>query len=143
MFVDLEDPDEFEFGPIVEVAQRGWLLTLNPRLVDQLCRHAETDNLGLEYAGQLEYRFAERWSVAALAFGGIEDLGATGSFDGQVHLLGPSLYLYSPDDDDRPRSRSKLAPEEWALCAGVLFGLTDASADATVRVMFAMEYRCG
>ena len=55
----------------------------------------------MEYAGQLEYRFAERWSVAALAFGEIEDL---------------------------------------AQCAGVLFGLTDASADATVRVMFAMEY---
>ena len=83
---------------------------------------------------------AERWSVAALAFGEIEDLAHTGPFDTQVHLLGPSLYLYSPDDDDRPRNRSGLAPEEWALCAGVLFGLTDASADATVRVMFAMEY---
>ena len=72
-----------------------------PTDVDQLGEHAETDNLNLEYAGQLEYRFAERWSVAALAFGEIEDL---------------------------------------AQCAGVLFGLTDASADATVRVMFAMEY---
>jgi hypothetical protein len=139
-FVDLEDADEFEFGPIMEIAQHGFLLTLNPRLVDQLGRHAETDNLGFEYAGQLEYRFAERWSVAALAFGEIENLGATGPFDAQVHLLGPSLYLYSPDDDDRPRNRSSLAPEEWALCAGVLFGLSDASADATVRVMFAMEY---
>jgi hypothetical protein len=139
-FVDLEDPDEFEFGPIVEVAQSGFLLTLNPRLVDQVGRHAETDNLGFEYAGQLEYRFAERWSVAALAFGEIDDLGATGPFDAQVHLLGPSLYLYSPDDDDRSRNQGSLAPEEWALCAGVLFGLTDASADATVRVMFAMEY---
>ena len=78
-----------------------FLLTLNPRIVDQLGEHAETDNLNLEYAGQLEYRFAERWSVAPLAFGEIEDL---------------------------------------AQCAGVLFGLTDASADATVRVMFAMEY---
>ena len=139
-FVDLEDPDEFEFGPIMELAHGGWLLTLNPRLVDQLGRHAETDNLGLEYASQLEYRFAERWSVAALAFGEIDDLGATGPFDAKVHLLGPSLYLYSPDHHDRPRNRSGLAPEEWALCAGVLFGLTDASADATVRVMFAMEY---
>lgn len=140
-FVDLEDPDEFEFGPIMEVASHGWLLTLNPRLVDQLGRHADTDNLGFEYAGQLEYRFAERWSVAALAFGEIEDLGATGPFDTQVHLLGPSVYLYAADDDDRPRDgRSRFAPEEWALCAGVLFGLTDASADATVRVMFAVEY---
>ena len=139
-FVDLEDPDEVEFGPIMELAHGGWLLTANPRLVDQLGRHAETNSLGFEYASQLEYRFAERWSVAALAFGEIEDLSATGPFDAQVHLLGPSLYLYSPDDDERPRSRGSLAPEEWALCAGVLFGLTDASADATVRVMFAMEY---
>jgi hypothetical protein len=139
-FIDLEDPDELEFGPIVEVAQHGFLLTLNPRLVDQVGRHAETDNLGFEYAAQLEYRFAERWSVAALGFGEIEDLGATGPFDTQVHLLGPSLYLYAPDEDDRPRDRGSLAPEEWALCAGVLFGLTDASADATIRVMFAMEY---
>jgi hypothetical protein len=65
-----------------------------------LGEHADRQSK-LEYAGQLEYRFAERWSVAALAFGEIEDL---------------------------------------AQCAGVLFGLTDASADATVRVMFAMEY---
>ena len=139
-FVDLEDPDEFEFGPIVEVAQRGWLLTLNPRLVDQLGQHAETDNLGFEYAGQLEYRFAERWSVAALAFGEIEDLWRYGT----VRRAGPSAWpkplSHSPDDEERPRNRGSLAPEEWALCAGVLFGLTDASADATVRVMFAMEY---
>lgn len=139
-FVDLEDPDEFEFGPIMEVASHGFLLTLNPRLVDQVGKYAETDNLGFEYAAQLEYRFAERWSVAALAFGEIEDLGATGPFETQVHLLGPSLYLYSPDDDDRPRNRGSLEPDEWALCAGVLFGLTEASADATVRVMFAIEY---
>ena len=70
-----------------------FLLTLNPRIVDQLGEHAETDNLNLEYAGQLEYRFAERWSVAALAFGEIEDLAHPGPFDTQVHLLGPSLYL--------------------------------------------------
>ncbi len=140
-FVDLENADEFEFGPIMEVASHDWLLTLNPRLVDQVGRYSETGNLGFEYAAQLEYRFAERWSVAALAFGEIEDLGATGPFESQVHLLGPSLYLYSPDDDDdRPRNRGSLTPDEWSLCAGVLFGLTEASADATVRVMFSVEY---
>jgi hypothetical protein len=96
MFVDLEDPDEFEFGPIVEVAQRGWLLTLNLQLVDQLCRHAETHNLGLEYAGQLEYRFAERWSEAALALARSRTLALRGRSKGRSICLAQAFISIRP-----------------------------------------------
>lgn len=140
-FVDLEEPDEFEFGPVIEVAQGGWLLTLNPRLVDQVGRHAETEGLGFEYAGQLEYRFADRWSVALLSFGEIDELAHTGSFDEQTHLLGPGIYFYSSEDDEgKSRNNPGLMPGEWSLGVGTLLGLTGASADTAIRVTFAVEY---
>lgn len=128
-FVDDDEPDEFEFGPVMEVAPGSWLFTLNPRLMKEAGEHAEQGGLGFEYAAQAQYKFAERWALAVLGFGEIEELAHTGPFESQTHVLGPSLYLFS-------------APErrEWNLGAGVLFGLTDASADAALRITFAVEY---
>ncbi|ODR98174.1 hypothetical protein AUC69_09625 [Methyloceanibacter superfactus] len=123
-------PDEFEFGPVMELAPGPWLLTFNPRLVDQLGEFADQEWLGFEYATQARYSVTERWGVAVLMFGEIEELVHSGPFDAQSHVLGPSLYVFSAPDADR----------EWNLGAGVLFGLTDASPDTSLRITFAVEY---
>lgn len=142
IFADLDDPDEAEFGPVIELAQGGWLLTLNPRLYRELGHNADQDGFGAEYASQLEFALTRRWSVAALMFGEIEELADSGGFSAQAHVLGPGLYLYShnkgapgqvPYDPDREEV-------EWVLGVAGLFGLTEASADSSLRVTFSVEF---
>ncbi|MDJ0513465.1 MAG: hypothetical protein QNJ62_08490 [Methyloceanibacter sp.] len=123
-------PDEFEIGPVVEVAPGPWLLSLNPRLATDIGEDSERDGWGFEYAAQLRYQFAPRLGAAVLGFGEIEELAHSGPFDSQIHVLGPSLYVFSDPEGER----------EWLLGAGMLFGLTDATADTAVRITFAVEY---
>ena len=130
LFVDDGHTDEFEFGPVVEYAPGPWLFTVNPRLTDETGHAADQDWLGFEYAAQARYSVTDRWGVAVLGFGEIEELVHAGPFETQVHVLGPSLYLFSDPEAER----------EWSLGAGVLFGLTDASPDTSLRITFAVEY---
>jgi hypothetical protein len=130
LFVDDDEPDEFEFGPVIELAPGPWLFTFNPRLMEEVGNAADQEWLGFEYAAQARYSVTDRWAIAVLGFGEIEELVHAGPFDDQAHLLGPSLYLFSSTEAER----------EWSLGAGVLFGLTDASPDASLRVTFAVEY---
>lgn len=143
--VDIEEPDELEFGPILELASGRFLFTLNPNLVDQLGTFADQEWLGLEYAAQLEYRFAPHWSVAALAFGEVEDLGNSGSFNEQQHLAGGSFYWFSkPVEAEVLRAGGTAKDEEddsgWSIGLGALFGLTSASPDVSLRGTLRMEF---
>lgn len=122
--------DEFEFGPVVEIAPGPWLFTVNPRLTKDLGSEADQDGLGFEYAAQARYSVTERWALAVLGFGEIEELVHAGPYNAQAHVLGPSLYMFSAEDAQR----------EWMVGAGVLFGLTDVSPDAALRIVFALEY---
>ena len=141
-FVDVDEPDEFEFGPVMELARDRWLLTANPRLVEQRGEFADQDGLGFEYATQLKYQFAARWAVAALMFGEIEDLAHAGPFEAQSHVLGPSLYFSNGEDDNESGEGAAegLRESEWLVGVGVLFGLTEATADAALRVTASVEY---
>lgn len=134
-FVDVEDPDEIEFGPVVELANHKWLLTLNPRLADQ-------EELGFEYAAQLQYRFADHWAGAVMAFGEIEELAHTGPFNEQTHAIGPSLYWFQNAEDDGEDEEKNEAERkaEWSAGLGTLFGLTSETADVTLRATLRMEY---
>jgi hypothetical protein len=144
LFVDLEQPDELEFGPVIEIAGKTWLASFNPRLARELGKFADQESVGFEYAAQFNYRIAKRWSIAALAFGEIDDLANAGSFEDQSHILGPGLYVYSPNGagDAEPGDVSENHAMErfaWSLGVGALFGLTDDSDDVTLRVTFAVE----
>jgi hypothetical protein len=141
LFVEDDTPDEFEFGPVLELAPGPWLLTLNPRLVDQIGKHTDQEWLGFEYAAQLKYRLTKRWAVAVLGFGEIEDLANAGPFESQAHVLGPSLYLSSRHEEGQNEAALGAGQgREWNLGVGVLFGLTDAAADTALRVTLAVEY---
>jgi hypothetical protein len=144
LFVELDQPDEIEFGPVVELAGKNWLTTFNPRLARDVGEFADQESFGFEYAAQFNYRFAKRWSIAALAFGEVEDLANAGGFNDQNHIFGPGLYLYSRDgaSENEPgnaRGEGTNEPLSWSIGVGTLFGLTDASDDVTLRVTFAVE----
>jgi hypothetical protein len=131
-FVDVDDPDEVEFGPVAEFAIHKWLLTLNPRIADQ-------EELGFEYAAQLQYRFAAHWSGAVMAFGEIEELAHTGPFNAQTHAIGPSLYWFQSAAEEEETFEGE-RKAEWSAGLGTLFGLTSQTADVTLRATLRMEY---
>jgi hypothetical protein len=138
LFVEDDTPDELEFGPVVEIAPGPWLFSFNPRLARQVGKHAETESFGFEYAAQAKYSLAKRWALAVLGFGEIEDLANAGPVSSQTHVLGPGLYLSSSHEEGGENDFAR--GREWNLGVGVLFGLTEASADAALRVTFAVEY---
>ena len=136
------EADELEFGPIMELASGGFLLTTNTFFSSQVGEHRETDGLGLEYGWRAQQKIAKKWAIAAEMFGEIEDLSNAGSFDDQPHSLGPTL-LYIPNGDDDEGGGNgdgddengvAEAPEmEVSLNVGVQFGLTDATSDTAVK----------
>jgi hypothetical protein len=135
-----EEADEIEFGPIVELASGGFLLTTNTFFTSQVGEHRETDGLGFEYGWRAQQKIAKKWAVAAEMFGEIEDLSNAGSFDEQQHSLGPTLlYLPNGDDDDDDGNddddKKVLGPpeKEISLNVGVQFGLTDFTSDTALK----------
>ena len=94
------DADEIGFGPIVELASRKLLITLNPLFTEQVGPNRDTNGLGFEYGWRAEYDLAKHWGFGVEMFGQIEDLSNAGSFSGQNHSMGPTLFYNSSKDDD-------------------------------------------
>ena len=138
------DPDEYGFGPIVELASGNLLLTLNPLFTGQVGDNRQTDSLGFEYGWRAEYDFAKHWGIGVEMFGQIEDLSNAGSFDDQTHSLGPTLF-YNPGEDegakgDDDEKVAEAAAMELSLNVGVQFGLTDATSDTALKFQGSLAF---
>ena len=86
------EPNEFAFGPIVEVAKGKFLLTLNPLFTRQIGTFADQEGLGFDYGWRGEYDVTKRWGVGVEMFGEIEDLANASPFNSQVHSVGPMKW---------------------------------------------------
>ena len=62
------EPDTFGFGPIVELANKNLLITLNPLFTGQAGPNRGTDGLGFEYGWRAEYDFAKHWGIGVEMF---------------------------------------------------------------------------
>jgi hypothetical protein len=134
------EADELEFGPIMELASGGFLLTTNTFFVSQVGEHRETGGLGFEYGWRAQQKISKNWAMAAEMFGEIEDLSHAGSFDDQPHSIGPTLLFVPSDDDETDEDkkngqRKALGPpeREISLNVGVQFGLTEVTSDTAVK----------
>jgi hypothetical protein len=138
------DPNQIGFGPIVELARGPFLLTLNPTFTKQVGNLANQQGLGFDYGWRAEYDFAKRWGVGVEMFGEIESLVDAGSFNDQVHSIGPTLF-YNPaaeeegegDDDMKVGGPAKV---EFSMNVGVQFGLTDATSDAALKFQGSLSF---
>jgi hypothetical protein len=133
-----EEAPDFHFGPIVELAQGDFLLTLNPLFFRELGHLAEQDGLGFEYGWQASYELTTRLSLALEMFGEIADLANSGPFNEQEHSIGPAFYYtIEAEEGDGvrvPKSR------ELTLSLGGQIGLTDATSDFALKVFIGYEY---
>ena len=134
------DPDEFGFGPIVELASGKLLITLNPVFNTQVGDNRDQDGLGFEYGWRAEYDFAKHWGVGVEMFGEIDDLANAGSFDDQNHSIGPTLF-WNPGSDDEDEAKNEGDDDnaagppdiELSFNVGVQLGLTDATSDGALK----------
>jgi hypothetical protein len=149
------DPNQFGFGPIVELAKGPLLLTLNPLFTKQIGTFADQEGLGFEYGWRGEYDFTKHWGFGVEMFGEIEDLANAGPFNSQVHSIGPTLfYNFGSDDDEanggddegkaKAGDDSAKVSNPSAMAAsmniGVQFGLTDATSDTALKFQGSLAF---
>jgi hypothetical protein len=141
------DPDEFAFGPILELATGKLLITLNPLFTEQVGENATNDGLGFENRWRAEYDFAKHWGVGVEMFGGIEDLSNSWPFESQNHSLGPTLFYNPGEDDDEGAGQADddekvagPAKMDFSLNVGVQFGLTDATSDTALKFQGSLAF---
>src|SRR5712691_8246327 len=86
-------PGEILFGPLVRYAKGSNSTTLNIFFVGQVGEHPDIDGLEFQYNWQFKHELSHRVAVGVEAFGEIEDLANPGSFNDQLHRVGPVIYL--------------------------------------------------
>ncbi len=143
------EADVVGFGPIVELADKKLLITLNPLFTDQVGPNRDTDSLGFEYGWRAEYDFAKHWGVGVEMFGEIEDLSNAGTFNQQNHSLGPTLF-WNPGESDDEGEEAKNGddddkaggppPMELSFNVGVQLGLTDAASDGALKFQGSLSW---
>jgi hypothetical protein len=148
------DANQFGFGPIVELAKGPFLLTLNPLFTKQIGTFADQEGLGFEYGWRGEYDFTKRWGFGVEMFGEIEDLANVGTFNRQVHSIGPTLFYNFGGDDDEAKgggdegkakagddsSKVSNASVVASMNIGVQFGLTDATSDTALKFQGSLAF---
>jgi hypothetical protein len=155
--LDDAEANEFGFGPIVEWAEGSFLLTLNPLFTSQIGTYAAQEGLGFEYGWRGEYDLNKRWGVGVEMFGEIEDLANAGSFNDQVHSIGPALFINfgggdeeaNGGDDDNGKAKAGggdaeqaggPAPMAFSMNVGVQFGLTDSTSDTALKFQGSLSF---
>jgi len=149
------NPNEFAFGPIVEVAKGPFLLTLNPLFTKQIGTFADQEGLGFDYGWRGEYDFAKHWGVGVEMFGEVEDLANAGPFNSQVHSIGPTLFYKfggeeneakgGGDDEGEAKAHDREKASErpavsYSMNVGVQFGLTDATSDTALKFQGSLSF---
>lgn len=154
-----------EFGPIVSMTSGKATLVLNPFLEKTFGENRE-DGIAFVYAWRATYEVAERLSVGVEGYGEIENIGHAPAGSEQIHRVGPVLYLghvhgsarhahaggphaASPHADHDAHEKHAHAPDaghagahgpDWHAEVGVLFGLTEATPDAALKVNIGADF---
>ena len=128
MFVALQSSihddstNAFVFGPIVTVKWDNVTWAFNPFLEQTFGRNRE-DGIAFTYAWQAKYELREGLAVGVEGYGLVENLGDSPRLAEQLHRFGPVLY-----GEVEVAKNFKIEPS-----FGVLFGLTSATPDITLR----------
>lgn len=150
------EPHAFEFGPLVEFGDDEKSLILNG-IFEKTFGENREEGMGFEYAAQAKFAVAKRIGLGVEAFGEIENILDVPSFDETELRVGPAIFFTTEEgngdegkngngngngkngkgkgDDngeDESLKRGEEVPEVEAAI-GVLFGVTDATPDVTLK----------
>jgi hypothetical protein len=149
MYEGVKDaPDEILFGPLGRYVMGRNSTTLNTFFVGQVGDDPTIDGLEFKYNWQFKHEFSHRVAFGVETFGEIEDLAHPGSFNDQLHRMGPVIYLNFGEEVSASGKRESEESEheqrseapELKMAAGVLFGMTDATSDMTFKLDAELEF---
>ena len=124
-------------------------MTLNTFFVGQVGDDPTIDSLEFKYNWQFKHELSHRVAFGVEAFGQIEDLAHAGSFNDQLHRVGPVIYLNFGEEEgsasdiresEESEHEQKSEAPELKMAAGILFGLSDATSDVTFKLDAELEF---
>lgn len=151
---DLEGPNSFIVGPIIEYQSSAWLFAAVPMAVRAFGGDGEDgetsdDKWDFAYAVQAMRRFSDEWALALEAYGTVERVGGSGSpsesalrfGDFNQHRLGPVVY-YARALSNSGNGAASDEDEGATLTIGfgVLEGLNSATADHTIKLSIELDF---
>lgn len=159
--LDSDVAHSVEFGPIVSWTSGPFALVINPFFEKSFGRNRE-DGIAFTYGWRATYEITERLSVGIEGYGEIENIADRQRGSEQVHRIGPVLYLghvhgssrharhedsasdrHAPASrhvDDAAASGHSEHGSDWHAEVGVLFGLTEATPDAALKLNVGVDF---
>jgi hypothetical protein len=116
------------FGPLIGFKAGRFDITLNPLF--QKAWNPDAPGIDFAYAWQVKTGIADKIGLGVEGYGTVPDIGNAPGLDFQDHRMGPVVYI---ENDIANGVKSELQ-------LGVLFGMTEATADTTGRAKFAIMW---
>ena len=126
-----DETNSTTFGPIVQFGHDKASLILNPYLEKSFGRNDE-EGMDFTYQWQAKASLNERLALGIEGFGVIPNIGNSPGIDFQEHRIGPVLYYEKELAGEKERT--------FAIDAGVLFGLTEATPNVTGKVNASLAF---
>lgn len=120
------ESEALTFGPLIGFELSRVDVTLNPLF--QKVWNPDAPGIDFAYAWQVKTGIAEEVGLGVEGYGTIPDIGNTPSVEFQDHRIGPVVYI---ENHLKTGVKSELQ-------LGILFGMTDATANTTGRAKFAI-----
>jgi hypothetical protein len=131
-------PDDLIYGPLARLVLGKNSATINSFFVSQVGPDADPGSVALRVNWQMRRELGRSVGLGVEGYSDIKDLAHAGSFEDQLHRLGPMLYLdlrgrhakeTNFDAEAEPRQSGSLR-----VATGVLFGLSEATSDVTFKL---------
>lgn len=136
-------------GPIFEYVTGPWNLSFSPLITTFFGGERNDDGeqdekLDFAYAARVMYDWSDQLALAIEAYGTVDRIGNTGARseeaevfgDFDQHRIGPVIYWTI----DVPRGSGSEDEVEVSLGTGMLFGLTSATPDASLKLSLEISY---
>lgn len=151
--IDPDATNAIEFGPVISYANGPVGVVINPFLEKTFGENREP-GIALSYGWRVTYKISELLSLGAEGYGAVEDLGNAPAARDQIHRIGPVLYLghvhgaadgihgsaHEAHGAGNEQTASHGTQPEWHGEIGVLFGLTDATDDAAIKLNIGADF---
>lgn len=131
-------PDDLIYGPLARLVLGKDSTTINTFFISQVGPDADRGSVALRLNWQMRHDLSRSVGLGVEGYSEIKDMSHAGSFEDQLHRLGPVLYLdlrgrdakeTNYDAEAEPRQSGSIR-----VATGVLFGLSEATSDVTFKL---------
>jgi len=126
-----DETNSTTLGPIVQFGHDKASLILNPYFEKSFGKNHE-EGIEFNYQWQAKAALNQRLALGIEGFGAIPNIGNSPGIDFQEHRIGPVLYYEKELTGEKEGT--------FAINAGVLFGLTEATPNVTGKVNASLAF---